>query len=229
MCARFELASPPFSRDVEAVVFDWDGTLVDSDATLESAMAATTAEVVGEALPSTPSERALVLELGEVHSLRLVSQDPHLLERLHRRFRECYFAGEAVAPRSGAANLLRVLGDRGVRTVVLSGGGQDRVHEELGRCGLLDLVDLVVTGESLPATLPSPAPLLHVLDLLRLAPHQVVFVGDSTSDVIGGRAAGVHVAVLRSDRSQDLTDVEGAFIVVETLHALRHLLDRPPG
>jgi HAD superfamily hydrolase (TIGR01509 family) len=218
----------PFPDDVGAVVFDWDGTLVDSHDALESALAATTAEMMGEALPSTASDRAMVLELGEVHSLRLVSQDPHLLERLHRRFRERYQAQRPTATlRSGAAYLLRLLRDRGIRTAVLSGGDDRRVREELDRFGLLDLVDLVVTGESLPATLPSPAPLHHMLDLLQLPPEKVVFVGDSATDVIGGRAAGVHVVVLRREQNHDAAGTEGPSVVIDTLHALGYMLAPP--
>lgn len=65
------------------------------------------------------------------------------------------------------------------------------VREVLRHFALQDYFSVVVTSKDVPAPKPSPDMLLLALERLRLAPAQVVFVGDSELDQAAARAAGI--------------------------------------
>jgi len=65
------------------------------------------------------------------------------------------------------------------------------VREVLRHFALADFFSVVVTSKDVPAPKPSPDMLLLALDQLKLAPAEVVFVGDSELDQIAAKAAGI--------------------------------------
>jgi HAD superfamily hydrolase (TIGR01509 family) len=183
---------------LRAAVIDWDGALLDADDAVCRALNASTAEVVGEAFPASATDRAMVLQLGEPAGLRLLTQDPEVLADLQSRFLERYREAETTRPelRPGARAFLEQLRTWGLRTLLFSLGHPARVRLDLERLGAEPLFDDVLTAEDVDAGPPSPVPFELATAKLGLPASQVVFVGDSVEDVIGGRAAGLRVVAL---------------------------------
>ena len=95
----------------------------------------------------------------------------------------------------------------------------------LDALGLGPRFGAVVGGDAAPERKPHPAPLLMALDRLGVPAAAAVFVGDSETDVLTARAAGVPVAVLPHGYTAIPAAALGADAVVDDLSALPALLD----
>jgi phosphoglycolate phosphatase len=173
------------------IVFDWDGTLVDSAAIIVEAIQRACADL-GLPVP-TDSAARYVIGLGLHDALGHVA--PSLAEKdypqLSARYRAHYLSRDPEIPLfAGAENLLSVLSARGHLLAVATGKsrlGLDRALEQAGvarhfvatRCG----------DEGFPK--PNPDMLLHLMDRLGTAPDETLMIGDTTHDLMLAANAGV--------------------------------------
>lgn len=181
-----------------AVVFDLDGTLLDS---LPLVLAAIThaVEPFGGGRPTRdifatlggPPERfmpALLSDLGKV---------PEAIARMERYHAE---NTHLIAPFAGAAELLDSLRDLGVRSAIWTGRDRKSTEVLLARHGLAGHFATVVCGDDLPSHKPDPEGLREILRRLEVAAQDAVFLGDADVDVLGGGACGVDTILIRHDR-----------------------------
>ncbi|MFP4270084.1 MAG: phosphoglycolate phosphatase, partial [Alphaproteobacteria bacterium] len=202
-----------------AVVFDLDGTLVDSVPDLHPAVNRLLAEE-GQPPVSLAKMTAMV---GE-GATRLVQRafaavDIPLSEaaaaRYTERFRELYLEAPCthttVMPH--ARDVLAGLAGRGVRLGLCTNKPIAHTRIILERLELAGYFGAVIGGDSLAVRKPDPAPLLATLAALGAEAHASVFVGDSVTDRDTARAAGVAVVL-----------VEGGYtdVPVRTLAADAH-------
>ena len=185
-----------------AVLFDLDGTLLDTAADITLALNRTVREF-GWAPVSETAARSMIgrggLALIERAALSQQRElDPALGERMVERFYQHYGrvedAGEAVTqPYAGAADALQRLCTAGVRTAVVT-NKQHRFSEQmLQRLGLRPWLDLVIGGDSCPRRKPDPLPLLYACERLGIEPRHALMVGDSINDVLAARGAKINV------------------------------------
>lgn len=188
----------------EVVLFDLDGTLVDSAADLLAAMNRLRAD---EDLPPLPMNgfRQVVSRGGKAMlAVAYPERDEVARDALLPRFLAYYAEAAAVhsTPFEGVEPMLRAIEANGSRwgivtnkplhlaRLVVAGMGWD------GRCAVL------VGGDSLPVKKPDPAPLLHACLALDIAPEHCVYVGDDERDIVAARGAGMKsVAALWGYRS----------------------------
>lgn len=204
-----------------AVVFDLDGTLVDSVGDIADALNATLA---GRGLPHLPEERVkqmvgagvpeLVRRGLSAHGVAEDDLDSCIAEMIER-----YSARPAARTRlyDGAAALLAALSATGVKLGVCTNKPQRITEFVLRELGVADRFGAVI-GEipALPRK-PDPAMLRAVLDVLGVAAFDALMVGDSGSDVGTARALGVPVIVLRSGYGREAPEELGADRVIDSL------------
>lgn len=175
---------------MEAICFDWDGTLVDSLDTFYRANAAVMAEL---GLPFdrsayrrhyAPDWRVLYGRLG------IPEGD---LDAAHERWRR-HFDPAGARPFPGTAEALTVLDRAGYRLALVTATIREVVEPQLRAFGLDDLIPVRVFGDDLAVHKPDPAPLRLALDRLGLARDAttVAYVGDAPDDMRMARRAGVH-------------------------------------
>jgi HAD superfamily hydrolase (TIGR01509 family) len=180
---------------MEVVVFDWDGTLVD---TLDALYRANVAVLEEFGLPFdtalyrrhySPDWRQLYQRLGI---------PPERLDEANERWLGHYDGGPTVRPFPGVADALERLRAGGARLGLVTAGHRDIVEPQLAITGLGDLLAVRVFGDDLPVHKPHPEPLRVALDRLggRSRPERAVYVGDAPDDMrmaraVGARAVGV--------------------------------------
>lgn len=175
-----------------AALFDWDGTLLDSREALLGAWHAATEQVLGRRFPASAEEEALVFTLGGAELFpRVGGERATELSAVFQGFYET--TGERVRAFPGMLELLGELRDAGLRIAVITSKARQRFDLDAARIGVRDLVDVAVCQEDTTARKPDPAPVLHALDALGLAPQDAAMAGDTAVDVGAGAAAGVHV------------------------------------
>jgi HAD superfamily hydrolase (TIGR01549 family) len=176
--------TPPGLR---AVLFDWDGTLVNSaDKTYRCYVHVF--EGFGIAFDRarfeetySPDWHHTYVEVGLPREHWTVADE---------RWIACYQGSKSeLVP--GTPEALARVKDRGLRQGIVSSGDGRRVRRELEALGVADYFGTVVCGGETEQRKPHPAALLLALERMGMAPAEAAYVGDSPEDIQMSRAAGV--------------------------------------
>ncbi|MCC7274236.1 MAG: phosphoglycolate phosphatase [Alphaproteobacteria bacterium] len=214
-----------------AIVFDFDGTLVDSAADLRTALNRTLAEaglepVAGDAVRRMIGDGAAKLvERGfAARAMPLAAPE---LERWTRRFLEIYepISADQTAPYPGVVATLEMLAARGHRLGLCTNKPERATRLMLQRLGLDRLLGAVVGGDTLAVRKPRPEPLLAALAGLGIAAASAVMVGDNEHDVATAHAAGVPIVVVAYGYSRTPLDELGADARIAAFAELPSALD----
>lgn len=172
-----------------AVLFDLDGTLLDSFTLITSAFRAACRAVLGR----EPTEREVLERWGQPLAVRFAALDPARTEALIAAYTAAYDAAYAAQARPfpGIDPLLRALRDGGARLGVVTSKRRRSALRDLEAFGLLGRIDAVVASEDVAQVKPAPEPVLRALRELRVDPAHGWMVGDGVLDIQAGRAAGV--------------------------------------
>ncbi len=176
----------------KAVLFDLDGTLVDSAPDLIAAMDRLRAEL-GEP-PCVADAVRRVVSRGGRAMLRAAfpEADEARIEILLPRFLEIYSQHLAAAtrPYDGVTELLAALEAGGLRWGIVTNKAGWLARPLLERLGLAGRCAALVAGDCLPVRKPDPAPVRHACALAGLDPGDCLFVGDDRRDIEAGHGAG---------------------------------------
>jgi phosphoglycolate phosphatase len=176
----------------DLIIFDLDGTLVDTVRDIADALNAACAP--HGLRPFTLDETRDMVGQGMVNLIAraLGPGRAALVEPTLREFVRIYSTGLAVhsRPYPGVPETLAELA-RSFRMAVLSNKSQALSRELLAALGLARWFELIEGGDSVPEKKPSPRAVTHVLDALGVAAHDAVVVGDSAFDVDAAQGAGV--------------------------------------
>jgi len=184
--------------DLDAVLFDLDGTLVD---TAPDMVRALNDLLVAEGRTALPFEilRPHVSH-GSTGLLGVAFADvgpgPEL-ERLRTAFLQRYRSDLATDSRTfpGVDALLDRIESAQLRWGVVTNKPGWLTEPLLRSLGLADRASCIVSGDTLSRRKPDPAPLLHACAALAASPARTMYVGDAERDVAAGRAAGMRTLV----------------------------------
>lgn len=91
----------------------------------------------------------------------------------------------------GIPELIETLEDNAIRWGIVTNKGSRFACPLATHLGLTPATGCLVCGDTTPYTKPAPQPLLHAADILGIIPAHCVYVGDDQRDVIAARAAGM--------------------------------------
>jgi phosphoglycolate phosphatase-like HAD superfamily hydrolase len=182
---------------MRAILFDWDGTLVDSLGAFQHANAAVMAAFGlpwDEAIYRrnyVPDWRLMYLNLGV---------PPDRLDEANELWHTTFAGAEDVIAFEGVAGALARLDAAGCGLGIVTAGDRVIVEPQLARTGLGTLLPIRVFGDDLAVHKPDPAPLRRALELLGLADaaDEVAYVGDAPTDMRMARAVGVRAIGIAS-------------------------------
>ena len=187
-------------RHVRAVLFDLDGTLVDSAPDLGLAADRMRLE---RGLPSLPLSgyrpHAGSGARGMLSVAFNIAPDHADYETLRQEFYCQYDAclTEQTRVFPGVIELLAALLQRGMRWGVVTNKAE-RFSAPLTRAmPLFASASTIISGDTTPHIKPHPAPLLEAARRLELAPTNCLYVGDDARDILAGRAAGMSTVAAR--------------------------------
>lgn len=183
------------------VLFDLDGTLMDTAPEIADALNDTLARLglPPAGLPQVHGwigDGALAL-LGK--ALAAAGRPPAAVAAAWPGFADDYQrrVGSNSRVHDGVRPMLQRLGRQGVKCVLLTNKEAAFARRLLALHGLADHIDLLVAGDTLPVKKPHPGVVDHALTLLGGSPADALLVGDSVTDVRTARAAGVAVWLVR--------------------------------
>ena len=180
---------------ITAVLFDWDGTLIDSRAALLAAWHESTEAVLGRRFPATAAEEREVFTLSGSEIWPRLAAHASQVEDLVDRFQAAYErSGHLVRAVPGIAAAVGELRDARVAIGVVTSKARRRYVLDARGAALEDLIDVAVCAEDAAATKPDPRPVAAALALLDSAPSSALMVGDTVVDVTAGIGAGTAVA-----------------------------------
>jgi phosphoglycolate phosphatase len=178
---------------VRGVLFDLDGTLLDTARDMAEALNRLRES---EGLDRLPFERIRPLvSHGAPRLIRLAfgEPEPAQYESLRTRFLDFYFGALAVhtRPFDGFERVLARVEQAGMRWGVVTNKPGWLANPLLAQLGLAPRCGCVVAGDTLAERKPHPMPLLHAAALLGVSPGECVYVGDAERDVQAARNAGM--------------------------------------
>lgn len=197
-----------YRQRYDLIVFDWDGTLMDSTAAITGAIQAACGDM-GLAVPSREAA-SYVIGLGLEDALRHAAPNlPHAeYPRLAACYRKHYFAlDQELTLFGGALELLRELKSAGYNLAVATGKSRIGLSRAMDRPDLRGLFDTTRTADE-TFSKPHPAMLLEIMAELASRPQRTVMVGDTTHDLQMARNAECD-AVGVSYGAHDVAMLEG--------------------
>ncbi len=179
------------TKRYDLIVFDWDGTVMDSTAVIASSIQAACRDLD---LP-VPSDEAArhVIGMGLLEALRHAVPDApeSMYEPLVARYRHYFLAqDESILLFADARETIVELHAAGYWLAVATGKNRNGLNRALQSSGLTDYFHATRTADQ-TFSKPHPAMLLEIMDELGLEPERVLMVGDTTHDLQMAINAGV--------------------------------------
>jgi phosphoglycolate phosphatase len=192
---KTEIGSRPLicGRGLRGVLFDLDGTLLDTARDMAEALNRVRAAEGLAALPF--AEVRPLVSHGAPRLLRLAFGEPEAerYEDLRTRFLAFYRGALAVHTRlfEGFDRVLDLIEASGLRWGVVTNKPGWLTAPLIAEIGLEHRCGCIVAGDTLAERKPHPLPLLHAASLLGLEPRECAYVGDAERDVQAARNAGM--------------------------------------
>jgi pyrophosphatase PpaX len=181
---------------MEAILFDWDGTLVDSLGAFHAANS-TVMAAFGLPFDVVAYRRHYVPDWREMYRRLGIPGDR--LDEANGLWETAFAAdGDTVTAFPGVAAALARLREAGASLGIVTAGHREVVEPQLERTGLGELLPVRVYGDELPVHKPDPEPLRRALRLAGHGhrPEASAYVGDAPTDMqmavaVGARAIGI--------------------------------------
>lgn len=188
------------------VLFDFDGTLVNTTPLILRSFHATWQRLFGLTLADADFIRTfgLPLETAMLHLLEQMTEaglhttsadelTPAQMVSIYREFNLAWH-DEMIESFAGMTETLQELKRCGCQLGVVTSKKRYGAERGMRLCGMQEFFDLSVCAEDTRNNKPHPEPLLHAMKHLAADPGETIYVGDSTHDMIAGRAAQIAVA-----------------------------------
>lgn len=201
-----------------AILFDLDGTLIDTipdlilavnamctdlglpvldDATITSYVGRGSESLVRRVLMQQ-TDPATVTATTVAHALHIFQNRYHEVNGKHSRLFDGVMQG------------LQAFAHTGARLAIVTNKPTEFTLPLLRLTGLIDFFDAIVCGDTCSEKKPHPMPVLHACDLLSVVPQQALLIGDSVNDALAARAAQVAVLIVPYgyNEGRDVRDLE---------------------
>ena len=213
-------------RNVKAILFDLDGTLIDTHDIILSSMKHTVNDVSG--FEATDAE--LMAGVGTPlfdQMLHFINGDEAKAEEMvaiYRRHNDAIH-DDGVKSFPGTADALGKLREMGYPMGVVTSKRHHMAVRGLQKCGILDYFEFVMGSDDWPEHKPAPGPILHGCELIGCLPEECMYMGDSPYDIMAANAAGcISAAALWGMFPRSELEMQRPDIILEDISQLPALL-----
>jgi pyrophosphatase PpaX len=206
------------------VLFDLDGTIVDSGWMILESFRHATQTVLGRKIP----DEELMARVGSGHLVaQMADFDAGKAEELAHAYREFYRPLHSeLEAFPGMLELLEQLHQEGRKLGIVSAKRGDIVELAFDALGFRHLMNVVVGSDEAPRGKPHPDQILVALERLGAEPDDTAYVGDAPFDIAAAKAAGVHAIGVTwgGIHTRERMEAEGPDAVVDTAEELYDVL-----
>ncbi len=216
------------------VVFDVDGTLVDSHHVIATAMIAAFAQLEYDPPPAAAIRRIVGLSLIDAVAVLEPGLPPHACEALAAQYKRAFLSAVSDNRRAetlfpGAADAVGRLASDGYFLGIATGKSQRGLQRTLDHFGLRDHFHTMQTGDRAPSK-PSPVMVQMAMTAVGVKPHETLVVGDTCYDVEMARRAGAHaIGVTWGNHPPTELLAAGALEIIERFDDLDRVVERVLG
>jgi phosphoglycolate phosphatase len=180
-------------RSIELVVFDWDGTLMDSAGRIVACLQAAIAQTGLPTLPVCRLRGIIGLGLHEAMAELYPRESPARLGGLADVYRRRFLSDRAREEQlfDGAERVVGELAQLDLQLAVATGKSRDGLDRALNRTGLGRYFGATRCADDAPSK-PHPRMLEEIMDCLGVEPGNTLMVGDTEFDLAMARSAGAH-------------------------------------
>ncbi|MFT4171956.1 MAG: HAD-IIIA family hydrolase [Rhodocyclaceae bacterium] len=209
-------------RRFDLIVFDWDGTLMDSTSLIAKSLQAACRDLELDVPTAYQANHVIGLGLAEaIHYLAPtlpVADHPRLAER----YRHHYLGQDIESDLfEGVPAFLAALREQGYSLAVATGKARRGLDRVLGHTGLAALFHATRCADE-TFSKPHPAMLLELMDVLFVEPARTLMIGDTTHDLQMARNAGVHsVALTHGAHPLEALEAESPLAIVDSIIQLQ--------
>lgn len=190
--------SRPLPENIHGVLFDLDGTLLDSAPDLYAALAKQCAEEGVSPPAYAPVRQVVSRGARAVLGCAFGDRDETVLKALLPRFLALYqdMMAQRTTTFEGIDALLAGIEAKGWRWGIVTNKAAFLTDELVRRIGWEGRASAVVSGDTLAVKKPDPAPVRLACERAGLEPARSVFVGDDRRDIQAGAAAGLYTVAV---------------------------------
>ncbi len=180
-------------RKFELLVFDWDGTLMDSEAHIVSCIEAALWDAGAPAVARDGIRNIIGLGLQEAIQTLVPHADERLRDAITQHYRAHFLSGARAAPVlfEGVVEMLHQLRRQGYLLAVATGKGRQGLNHVLAQSELQDLFHTTRTVDEARSK-PHPQMLHDIMSALGAAPRDTLMIGDTEYDLLMAHNAGAH-------------------------------------
>ena len=182
---------------VEAAIFDMDGTLVESEHIWAEAKQ-DIAQCAGKNITDDELKqyigRGLNDFIDEVLEPTTLKQRTELNQKIKENVLKNY--GYKIRVIDGAVDILNAFSSAGIRIAICSSGPLQAIENSLLALNVTELVEVIVSGETLSMGKPNPLPYLHTLEKLDVEARNAIVFEDTISGLKSATAAGITTIVV---------------------------------
>lgn len=214
---------------LKAVIFDVDGTLLDTERIYMQAWKAAAAEQgyvmpdrvlqMTRAVNTKDAARIFEEEIGNGFSYAKTRP-------IRVRIAEEIITRESPILKPGVAELLAYLEEKGIRLAVASSTNTQTTREHLAASGIADCFEVIVGGDQIVNGKPHPDIFLRAAELLGEAPENCMVVEDSPAGIRAGAAAGMKVILVPDQAAITQEILELSDTVLESLLEMPAYLEK---
>lgn len=186
--------------NIKAVIFDLDGTLLDTAADLVASNNATLQHFGFQPITEDLARTKVTSGMREMLKLG-VPQDQWESAGVETTMRDYFYhyyldhICDYTQPFQGMLKLLDDLKQANIKIAVVTNKYEDMTHKLLKKFPFYNDISLILGCDSLSHSKPHPEPILKTLDVFELAPFEAIYVGDHLNDIKAANQAKTHSAI----------------------------------